>query len=342
MTALSTITISHTPEEGTLVDGDPRPHHQVMKDAGFRYSRNVGWYIRGSRDRLPQTWRIEQAAKGLRDAGFEVTVDIDQTVRPTALVEEDRAERIAARQDALDDKADRKAGEADALLDRAHDLASIIPLGQPPMPGHHSYRRDVSYRAKIDRTYDRGFERLGEAREAERKANASRSNEDRRETAPVTIRRIERLEAEARDIERKLAPCTQSGRKMKPEAAGQSLRCPGCYNHFTVGEDLLFPAHGGRVDAPADWVQRIELRATQIEEDVAYWREHLRTLQEEHGVVLLGPADFAKGDRVYSNGHPATVIRVNKKSLTVECDVMRGIHNTSTYERIRKMEDQNA
>jgi ribosome-binding protein aMBF1 (putative translation factor) len=83
-------------------------------------------------------------------------------------------------------------------------MASVIPLGQPMMPDHYSYRRDVNYRAKIGRTYDRAIETGREAEEAGRAARVALAEQAHREGAPATLRRIERLEAEDRDIGRRL------------------------------------------------------------------------------------------------------------------------------------------
>ena len=75
-----TITISHTPTDGTLVEGTSRGDgtNTILKSAGFRWFRTLGlWGIAGSRDRDPQRGRIEKAAAALRAAGHAVEVSID-------------------------------------------------------------------------------------------------------------------------------------------------------------------------------------------------------------------------------------------------------------------------
>lgn len=336
------ITITHTPEEGTLLDGDPRPHQQLVKDAGFRWSRSVGWYVRGSRDRRPQMHRINQAAEALRGVGFEVTIEIDETVRPAAEREAALNERLVDRQDALDAKADRKGSEADALLGRAQEMASIIPLGQPILVGHHSEKRDRNFRAKINRTYDRGFEAHGEAKEAERKAEASRSNQDHRESLGASLRRIEKLEADARLIERRLAgkPCPTTGLKLKDEASTEAKRCPVCRNEVDVdvtddGVKRLGVHYAWDGDKPAagDYAERLRGELEQLNGDVAYWRAHVAKLEAE-GHKAWGPEDFAVGDRV--NGR-CTVVRINKKSLTIRFDVFSHT-NTLKYDAVHSVE----
>ncbi len=112
-----TIEITHTAAEGTLVHGTARGDgtNTILKAAGFRWFRTLGvWGIAGSRDRQPNRYKIERAAESLRAAGHTVTVDVDDTHRPTAEAEADRAHRQAQRADALAAKADRKAAAASA------------------------------------------------------------------------------------------------------------------------------------------------------------------------------------------------------------------------------------
>jgi hypothetical protein len=94
------IVISHDPVEGTILSGSRKGDGvwEIVRQHGFRSSREIGLYIRGSRDRDAQTWRIEAAATALRAAGFEVTVEIDDQWRPAA-------DREAAYTDRADERA---------------------------------------------------------------------------------------------------------------------------------------------------------------------------------------------------------------------------------------------
>ena len=90
------------------------------------------------------------------------------------------------------------------------------------------------------------------------------------------MRRIEKLETERRDLERRAA-------------RGQV----GTIGGPTIAE---------RLDDNA--------------EHLAYWREHLASL-EAQGVKVWRPEDFSKGDLVLDQFGLVTVNRVNKKSLSV-------------------------
>jgi uncharacterized protein DUF3560 len=272
------ITISHTPEEGTLATGDTRPHAAILKQIGFRWSRNLGaWFIPNSRDRLPRDYTIKDAETALTRAGATVTLDVSREIVSTAEREAHRAERIENRQDALSAKAERKATESTARYNASSAIAQRIPFGQPILVGHHSERGHRADLEKIRRHMDASCELAGESADAARKAAASERNSSYRLTGPATLRRIERMEARQRDITRKLEQAT----------AGSS------------------------------WHQRLVEHLQVIEDDLSYWRGHVAALATE-GFKVWSAADFTPGDLVKTAFGWHKVVRVNAKSLSVE------------------------
>lgn len=189
------VTIQHTFAGGTVVAGDPRPHHPLVQAEGFRWSRRQGfWYLPHSRDRRADRTRIDRLVTALAGAGLGVAVEVDDTPRPVAEREADREARIARRQDALDDRAALRHQEAAHAHRRAEEMASVIPMGQPILVGHHSESRDRRYRQRVADTYERGFAAESEAHVAAQRADASRASEEYRHALPATLRRIDRLE----------------------------------------------------------------------------------------------------------------------------------------------------
>jgi hypothetical protein len=329
--------IIHTHADGTVFHGDPRPHQHILKDNGFTYRSSVGWFIRGSRDHDARSHRIDAVVAGFAALGAEVAVDIDDTPRPVAEREADRADRLEARQDALRAKADRLGYQADTLHQRARDMAGVIPFGQPILIGHHSEGRDRNYRRRIGNTFDRAAATATEAEEAARRADASRADQSRRDSLPVTLRRIERLEADARRVERELAgaSCPTSGRQPRPDADLAPFVCPLCGTEVAVNG--VVAEHFGRGRAPATGKREARLRhqLDQLNSDLDYWRAHAAGRQAA-GEKAWGPGDFAKGDVV--NGH-CTVVRVNRKSLTVQYHSFPdGMTNPLAYSKVRSVE----
>jgi hypothetical protein len=287
------ITITHTPEDGTLATGDTRPQAATLKMCGFKWSRNLGaWYIPQSRDRRPDVYKINKTAAALRANHAEVTLEIDERATDPATREANHAERLAARQAALTAKAERLAEQSRTAYDTTRQLADMIPLGQPILVGHHSegrHRRDLD---KIDRGMRESIDTARASQEAERKATASAKEQAHRLTGPATMRRIEKLEADRRDLERR-------------RDRGQIDTIGGA----TISELL-------------------NDRAAEI----AYWRAHLERLKAA-GWRQWSAADFKRGDLVTYWGGTRPVVRVNKKSVSVQ--TAYSWTDTVPYDQIR-------
>ena len=121
---MDTVAITHTAETGTLATGDTRPHAPIFKAHRWRWSRHLAaWYVPHSRDRRPDTDRITATAAAITEAGGTVALDVSNERASNAEREGRRADRLAARQDALTAKAERTGAEADAAFQRSHDRA---------------------------------------------------------------------------------------------------------------------------------------------------------------------------------------------------------------------------
>lgn len=294
------ITLTHTAESGTLAVGTSKGDGSapILKSCGFRWSRNVdggAWFLPQSRDHAPRTDSIERCATELRTAGFDVTVEIDVAARSTAEVEAARAARAAARAEHLSDKAARLTTTGEAEWERARQLRELIPLGQPVMPDHYSYNRDMNFRAKLHRKEDRAIDTLKAGQETARRAEAAEVHQRYRETGPVTERRIKELEAERRKLERDRDGYVRNFRNGRGEI---------------LDREVHEPATGAYRD-------RVEARIAEVDEKLGYWRDHLAKLASEGAHRVWGPDDFEKGDHVQVSGRWYEVLRVNKKTLTV-------------------------
>lgn len=66
--------------------------------------------------------------------------------------------KIEARKERMLKRAELCKKLSDLRYERARSMASIIPLGQPILIGHHSETRDRNYRGKIQRNYEKAAE----------------------------------------------------------------------------------------------------------------------------------------------------------------------------------------
>lgn len=213
------ITIRHTHAEGTILSGSVKGDgvYELVKPHGFRYSSLVGIYIRASRDKDAQRWRIDAAAKALRDNGFDVTVEIDDQWRPAAERETDRAGRADERADRLDGRAVAAAKRRDARQDAARRTLDAIPMGQPMLVDHYSYAADRRRRDRAWSNMDTALEEDRYARRLAGRAEAARGNEDAKHGSRAILRRIERLEADLRGWQRALESSTNGEHRQRAQ-----------------------------------------------------------------------------------------------------------------------------
>lgn len=292
-----TLTITHTHPEGTLIDGTAKGDGtaEVLKSHRWRWGRSIGfWYIPHSRDKNAARHRIEATASALRDSGFPVEVEIDDTARATAEVEADKAARAQDRAEALAAKAERK-DTAAALADAAHHRAieQVPPGGEPIKIGHHSEGRHRRSIEKAHTTLGKAVEADRDAAETRRRAETASAATGAR-YAPVTVaNRIARLEAEARKIDRHLNGYTAQ---------------PG-----TPYAEEVPPAAGAAGE-------RFTAEAERLADELDYWRA-VRAEQIEAGAVVeysretISPGDYVKAGR---SGSWWRVKRTNPKTVTLE------------------------
>ncbi|MFI6469804.1 DUF3560 domain-containing protein [Streptomyces sp. NPDC050516] len=282
------IRIVHTRRDGTLVEGSRKGDgaFELLRPHGFRYFPSLGCLgITRSRDKQAQRWRIDPAAEALRAAGWTVEVEIDEDTRRTfAEAEEDRVERAEARAERYSTHADNAAARSTAYYDRAHSEASGIPFGQPVLAGHHSERSDRRRRERIHDTFGRSVKENDRAEHWSSREQAAANYERFRKAPRVTLRRIERLEADLRRVEK----------WQKGESADGFPR------------DISNP----------ETVAELDRRHLELTEEIAYWRDIIKKAEAD-GFKVWGKADFQTGDFVRVRGRWYEVLRANPKSLTV-------------------------
>lgn len=315
---MAALKITHTHAEGSLVDGTRRgdSSSEILKAQRWRWSRNLeSWYIPQSRDRRAKLTQINATAAALRAAGFDVEVDIDDNYRPTAEVEADKIARQSDRADALDAKADRKADAAEAAWDAERAAYATLPEGGEPIKiRHHSERR---HRNSIDKAWNA----LGKAVHAERDAATARGRADAaakttdHRYAPVTVaRRIDKLAADLRRLER-----TRDGYTRTLHTNSQTGQ-----KHVETHQ----PAGG-------DYRDRILTDIDRTADKLAYW-QGVRAQQIADGKVTAFSREVVvKGDHVFYVGQWNEVVRVSAKSVSITSIVGGSWTDRIAYGEIR-------
>lgn len=295
------ILISHSHADGTLLIGSVKGDGvwEIAKQHGWAYSRNVGIFIRGSRDRVAKRYVINSTAEALRQAGHDVTTEIDDTFRSRADVLATQDERLEGRAAALAAKAERKAAETESTWAASDRLVADIPLGQPILVGHHS---EGGHRRRLERSQNLAFKavELGrEARMVEQRAEAVGKAAAYSATPKVTARRIERLEAEQRDIERKLNGYTRNFRNGRNEI------------DYVERHDV----------ASGAFREQLLARQAQLEDQLAYDRAALANAIADGRHTQWGPHNIHIGDRIQWAGYQyLPVVRVNKVTVSLQTE----------------------
>lgn len=315
---MSVLTITHTPADGTLIDGTAKGDGTgaVLKAQRWRWSRNIGfWYIPQSRDRAPKLAQIRATATALRVAGFAVELDIDASYRTTSEVEADKIARQADRVAALDANADRRAGDAETAWNAERAAYRALPEGGEPIKiGHHSERR---HRNAIEKAWNK----FGKAVEAEREATAARGRADAASTTtdarygPITVaRRIERLVANMAKLDRSRDGYTRT-----------------LFTNQQTGQKQV-ETHGAATGA---YREQLLVEIDHLADEITYWKA-VREQQIADGKVTPYSRDVVvKGDHVRHGGSWYEVVRVNVKSVSVMSRVGGDWTDRLAYNTIR-------
>ena len=291
------LTISHTHAEGTLIHGTTKGDgaNEVLKRHRWRWGRSItAWYIPHSRDTKAQQYRINATAQDLESIGFTVDLDIDNTPRSPQDIEADKTARAKDRANALAAKAERKKVAYEKAHATHQNAVDRLPYGGEPIKvGHHSERRHRNDLQRANDTMGKAVEASRAFEEAQRKAETASSTTAAR-YAPATVgNRIERLEAEARKIQRHLDGYTAQ-----------------------QGSPYAYAVPAATGTARSHW----QAEAAQVADELDYWR-NIRAQQINTGQVNdYQPEHFTVGDYVQVGPSKIwwQVKRVNKKTLTLK------------------------
>lgn len=270
--------------EGIQIEFDNKPSEEIrskLKSAGFRWSRVQKIWYAKGYNGYAKT-----VAEQLATYGGEIgePLSIEEKV-------ERKLERADARVERFTAKAEKAEENAEAFYHEARKMAEVIPLGQPILVGHYSEGPDRRYRARIDKKYDHAHEEYEKAKYYEHRAEASSKAEARMFNLGTILRRIKKLEAEWRQY----------------------------YNYIEKKAEYI---RMGISEGPLSrtYLEHNEEEMARIEYEIAYWNK-IVSEKEEKGLKVWKPEDFKVGERISANGRPATVEKVNKKTLKVKYDL---------------------
>ena len=271
-------------------DERPRPDlRERLKRAGVRWK--------------PPAWEA-RSTSDTRQAAAEVA---SSHSAPAPALSEYEGKRLA-RVERLKTRAQRAKQEAESTIERAREMAAVIPFGEPIHVGHHSEKRDRRYRAKIHKTFDKGFAKLGEAEALQRRATAAERNKAISSDDPDAV---PKLEAKLRELEhvRSLLPRAREVLKKAkaPERAREALVSLGLDEDFvarlTPGPPLQRWAHTTVKRNLDGEIQRVRRRIDDLRE---------RLSKKPRAPEQIGDTRIAEEDnrvRIFFPGKPDEATR---------------------------------
>lgn len=214
-----------------------------------------------------------------------------------------------ARYERLQAAAQKAGAEGRAVLDQAHDMASVIPFGQPILIGHHSEGRDRRYRGQIEAKHRKGFELLEKQAYYRERAEAVEANRAIFSDDPAAVEKLEE----------KLARLEKRQELMK--AANKLIRKNDRAGLALLGfsderiDELFKPDYLGRVGFPSYAITNNGATIRQVKEriKIVAARQAMETTEETINGVLIEVNPGENRIRMFFKGKPPEAIRSTLK-----------------------------
>jgi len=227
-------------------------------------------------------------------------------------------DKQAARKERLLERADKAEQRASAAEEGASSRASMIPMGQPILVGHHSERRHRRDLERINRGFDKAHEERTTAEELRRRAAAvgqgGISSDDPSATAKLD-EKLRGLEERREHIKAVNAAWRKAGKPAPDNAEGwarvgeltgleaedlQKLRLQVARLGF--GSDTPYPSYS--LKNLGSEIRRVRARIEELK--VA---DGCEAVDEDHGVCRLVEALDDNRVRLYFEGKPSSEVR---------------------------------
>lgn len=190
------------------------------------------------------------------------------------------------------ERCSERAGErAEAARQRVHQIADSIPFGQPILVGHHSERHARADVKRIDNGMHKAVEEWKKEAYWQDRAKSALAHAEHRETAPAIYRRIQELEKQERGYKR--------------EVDRANWTAPYDYDAKSYKTDPeLWERH---LAWATRWLEHVQARLV-----------YERALYEASGGIRADKLTLEVGGAVKARGQWREILRVNKKTVTVE------------------------
>src|SRR5690606_2987171 len=222
-------------------------------------------------------------------AGYQVAVDVDDTARPPEQQEADYAARATGRAAAYAERARRRQERGTRILADVDAERARIPPGQPDIRPV-----DANRRRKRLRREQAGLALVRAGQQWQRRAQAADTGLRYRHNPRVITRRLEALASEQRRARRQL----------------EDLQAGGSHGEYAEG--------GAYAHLAGQATSRVRQRLADLQAQISYWRGELAAAEATGAWTPWQPQHFRAGDQALVASSWHVVVRVNRRSLTLQ------------------------
>ena len=230
---------------------------------------------------------------------------------PDASLEERRnsyEQKLDSKRERLLERADKAERQGDARIKRAHSDASVIPMGQPILVGHHSEKRDRNFRNRIHNNFSKGHElkekasRLRGRAASVGKAGVSSDDPDAVIKLAEKLEKLEQQQELYKAINKALKKADRTGSDAELKALGLSDK--------TIAE-LKTPDFAGRRGIPSYTLTNNSSNMRRIRQRIEALREaeNDQTSEEQHGKIRIVDNVEENRVQVFFPGIPSPEVR---------------------------------
>ncbi|MEU7181000.1 MULTISPECIES: DUF3560 domain-containing protein [Streptomyces] len=194
--------------------------------------------------------------------------------------EKEREKKAESRAERFGGYAASAARNSEAAWQSSHEISERFAFGQPILVGHHSEGRARRDHARMDNAMRKSISEHDRAQHWANREQAAANYEQFRKAPGRTLRRLDKLRADLRAVEK--------------WQRGQSAK-----------------GYSRNPDDP-----ELTIRHEELTEEIQHWEQIIKDAEAE-GVKVWSKADFTRGDFVLYRGTWYEVLRVNPKSVTV-------------------------
>lgn len=228
---------------------------------------------------------------------------------------EDYYQKQEARIERFRELAEKNTVKAESLFNRAHQMAEVIPFGQPILVGHYSEKSDRSYRNRIQNTWERAAETAKKADYYKSRALSADSNRAISSDAPDAIELLKEKLAKCVEFQEHAKTVNKICRKKCSDEEKIKLLIESGLKESTA-KNCITPDEFGRTGVPSYALTNNNGNMKRIKDRIALLEKQKNDITTEITIGDITITDSVEDNRIMITfpGMPDEGIRNKLKS----------------------------